>query len=244
MRWRRSRPSAKASRRRGVGKVLLLIGVLLIGLIFFIDWRVRPIITAVSSYQSKIIATKIINEAVNGELNAGQYTYSELVKLTYNPAGQVLAIESNMLGINKLKSAITEKINVALDGLSMRNLSISLGTMTGIQMLYGRGPKIDVKVSPGGYVDAKLISKFSEAGINQTLHQILLDITVNVAAIIPGYTTSVDVISNYTIAETVIVGTVPEGYTHVITESKDLVGDINDYSATPDINSNLNEKSK
>ena len=80
-------------------------------------------------------------------------------------------------------------------------------------------------------MNTQLISEFSEAGINQTLHRILLEVSVDVSAIIPGYTTSVDVTTNFVVAETVIVGSIPDSYTHVITGDSDLIGKINDYAA-------------
>lgn len=232
MRARRKwRYDASSRTRRGVGKALIFLGLLIVVTAFLVDMRVRPVIQAVSSYQSKIVATRVLNEAVNEELLAGGYVYSDLVRLTTDKSGEVRAIESDMATINRLKTGATDRVNAALGALEMTDIPIALGTLSGMQMLYGRGPLVHVRVSPKGYIGAQLLSEFTEAGINQTLHRIILEMTVNVAAIIPGYTTSVEVTTNYTVAETVIVGVVPDGYTYVITGDKDLLGDINDYNA-------------
>ena len=57
--------------------------------------------------------------------------------------------------------------------------------------------------------------------------------TVNVTAFIPMYSVETKVCGDFLIAETVIVGNVPESYTHVITEDKDIVDTINDFGAEP-----------
>ena len=76
-----------------------------------------------------------------------------------------------------------------------------------------------------------MLSVFSDAGINQTLHRIVLEVKTTVSAIIPGYTTSVEISGQFVIAETIIVGEVPDAYTHVISGNSDLIGNINDYNA-------------
>lgn len=222
----------KASRKkRKTGLRLLAVGLVLLGAILLVDMRVRPIILKTSSYQSNILATRIINQAVFDELNNETYDYSSLVTLTSNASGEIMSIESNMLNINRLKTQCTQLINEAVKNIEQHDLGITLGTISGIHMLYGQGPMVPIKVAPKGYANTVLISSFSSAGINQTLHQIIMEITLDISAIIPGYTSSVQVVTNFVVAETVIIGTVPEAYTHIISGVSDLVGEINDYKA-------------
>ena len=82
-----------------------------------------------------------------------------------------------------------------------------------------------------GHSATRIISEFSEAGINQTRHRIIIEITVNVEAIVPGYSTDVAVSTAITAAETIIVGRVPDAYTHVVSSDADLVGTLEDYEA-------------
>ena len=225
----RKRFNRRRKQKRTLGLRLIIIGIILIFVVYLIDMRIRPIITAITTYNSQIVATRIINQAVYDELSSGDYKYDNLVSLTSNSSGDIIAIESNMLSINTLKTRITDRMNETMSDIAMSDVPVSVGTLTGLRFFYNRGPKISIKIMPRGHVKTQLVSSFESAGINQTLHQINLQISVNISAIIPGYTSSVDVVTNYTVAETVIVGTVPEGYTQVMTGDDNIIRDINDY---------------
>lgn len=220
---------ARIKRKRHIGLKLIAVGLILAGIILLVDLRIRPIIEQTAIYQSKILATRIINDAVYSQLDDEEFNYGSLVTVVYNGDNEITSIESNMLNINKLKAKINNSVNNELTDLDNHDLSISLGTISGLTSFYNQGPLIPVKVKPEGYVETLLISSFESAGINQTLHRILVQIKVDISAIIPGYTASGAIDTQFVIAETVIVGNVPEAYTHVISGSEDIVGDINDY---------------
>ena len=91
-----------------------------------------------------------------------------------------------------------------------QQIAIALGTLSGVQLLSGRGPDVHLRVEPAGYLTSEVENRFESAGINQTRHQIMLLLDMRVMAIIPGYTTSTEIHTEYCLAETVIVGTVPD----------------------------------
>ncbi len=221
----------RVRKKRRFGIKLLAVFFIIAGILVLVDMRVRPIIEKTAAYQSKVLATRIINDTVYSELENGDYEYEDLVTVTYNFDNSVSAIESNMVGINKIKAKITKGVNDELTKIDQHDLSLALGTVSGFTSLYNQGPLIPVKVQPEGYVETSLISAFQSAGINQTLHRILLTVNVDISAIIPGYTASATVETTFVIAETVIVGNVPGAYTHVISGNDDLIGLINDYSS-------------
>lgn len=221
----------RSPKRHKLGLKLIAIALLLIGILILIDMRVRPIIEKTTIYQSKVLATRIINDAVYNELAIEDFGYNELVTVVYNDNSVITSIESNMVNINRLKAKITKSVNDELEHLDSQDLSISLGTISGFSSFYNQGPLIPVTVRPEGYAETSLISAFESAGINQTLHRILVEINVDISAIIPGYTASAVVETQFIVAETVIVGSVPDSYTHVITGSEDLMGTINDYGS-------------
>jgi sporulation protein YunB len=193
---------------------LIAVGLIIIALVVMTDMRVRPMIQKAGAYQCRVIATRIIDHVVYGEVEG--YNYSSLVLLSYDDGGSIISIESNMVNINRLKSRVTQLINQRISTIEDTELGIPLGTISGINLLYGRGPSIPVKLTPRGYSTVNLVSKFTSAGINQTLHQITLTVQAEITAIIPGYTSSVLVETEFIVAQTVIVGYVPESYTHII----------------------------
>ena len=221
----------KIRKKRKIGIRLIGLALFLSGTLLLVDLRVRPIIEQTATYQSKILATRIINDAVYSQLEDESLDYENLVTVTYNYDNSISSIESNMVNINRIKAKITKSVNDELSCINEHDLSISLGTVSGFEMFYNQGPLIPIKVRPEGYVEATLISSFESAGINQTLHRIIVEIKTEISAIIPGYTSSATVETQFVMAETVIVGSVPDTYTHVITGNEDLISQINDYGA-------------
>lgn len=205
-------------------------------IIIVIDAQIRPLINKVSTYQGKIIATNMISQSVYDALSSDDFGYETLVKVNKNNDGFVSSIESNMLAINKLQAVIANDVNTQFKNISKETICMTTGTLSGVNFLYGRGSKIIFKLEPVGFVDTKLVSKFTSAGVNQTLHQIILEVNGNVSAVIPGFHTNIEVNANYIIAETIVVGNIPESYTYITGDNRDDLSKIIDYKDQKDIN--------
>lgn len=67
-----------------------------------------------------------------------------------------------------------------------------------------------LRLTLSGNVNADFKSSFESAGINQTKHQIYLNIHTSVYSFLPGFNTTTDVETNVPVAETIIVGAVPQ----------------------------------
>ena len=92
-----------------------------------------------------------------------------------------------------------------------------------IQMLFvpfGNTPKDAVHIA--SFFRQNGGNAFSAAGINQTRHQILLSVDVYTSILRPGFTASTKVSNEIAVAETVIVGSVPETYTYFSTTPDEL----------------------
>ena len=84
--------------------------------------------------------------------------------------------------------------------------------LLGWQIMAGRGPDIPLQVVPASFVQSTIVDTLETAGINQTQHRIFIRFTVEMSAILPGYSTSVTVENEVCIAQTLIVGKVPQFY--------------------------------
>ena len=214
--------AGKKSKKK-LGKALILLGLALFGLGLYTDYRVRPLIERTGEYQIQVAAVRVINDAILTELCSNVYNYEGIVNVSYNENGDVKSITSDINTINRLKSRSGLVINEAVGKLGEKSIGIPFGTVSGVGMLYGRGPAIPVRVMPRGFANTVLISEFTSAGINQTLHRIIMQVEVELTAIIPGYNKNMTVGSNFIVAETVIVGEVPHAYTRIITGDGDLL---------------------
>lgn len=179
--------------------------------------HMEPILISMATARASNTVNRIVVEAVNEAIQGGEIDYSILVSFEKDAEGHVTALKSNMAAFNRLQSRIADDILLRLSEVSTTTLSIPIGTLTGSSLLAGRGPAIRVKMQSVGSTTASFRNTFSAAGINQTRHQILLDVQVNVSILLPGFRTSTKVNNEISVAETVIVGSVPQTYTYFST---------------------------
>lgn len=211
---------------------LILLLSLLIFAILKVDDRLRLITTNYTKNRAKIVANALINEAVTRYLEKNKVSYSNLVKINATAEGKVTSVEFDTVALTKLKSGIVTDVQNNINHCEVQVLHIPIGTLTGNQYLNNRGPTIHVEFKMSSAVYSKISSAFSSAGINQTLHKITLDIKTEIYFVMPWYRTSGEFCTDFLLAETVIVGEVPDAYTNVIEKvGSDLAGDLFDFAA-------------
>ena len=175
-----------------------------------VDVKLRPVIQVFAGRQAQAAAVRVIDDAVMEVLASDPVSYQDIAVLREDADGKIRAIETRTIELNLLRTKLTRAIDRKLQLRQEQEASIPLGTLFGGNFLSGRGPEVTFKLIPVGYVKTELQQQFLSAGINQTVHQILLHITVDVAVVAPGYTTSTVATVDFPLAETVIVGMVPE----------------------------------
>ncbi len=224
-------------RRRGIyacrriPPALVLIPMLMVALLTVFNLRMGPVIRDMAAFQARIYSTQVINDAVNKVLGEQSLPYADIAHIVHNEQGNVTSIQTDMQQINLLSTKITEEIINDMSELSRQDVPIPIGTMVGGQYFAGRGPNIRFYAIPTGMVESGIANRFSSAGINQTRHQIIMSINVGVIGVIPGYSTTTMVETEICLAETVIVGVVPEYFTQVEGETiNDSIG-ISGYDA-------------
>ena len=192
-------------------RVGIFAGVFLAALIA-LDHEVRPVVITMAQYQARVSSILAINEAVLGELEKQEIGYEDLVTVCTDEQGMVTSVQTDAAAINRVKSQLTNAVSTRLAMMELEEVEIPIGTLLGWQIFAGRGPTIRFQVVPASFVESNITSTLESAGINQTQHKILMDFTVEMSAIIPGYTTSVEVNTQVSIADTLIIGAVPQFY--------------------------------
>lgn len=205
--------------RRGMTKHerrLLLVFALcaaLIALFVTATVELKPILTSLATTRVANTVNHIVNDSVTATLYEESVDYDRLVSFEKDVDGRITAVKSNMAEFNRLQSAILDDVLNKLSEVSTRELLIPVGSLTGSALLAGRGPAIRIRMQSVGSSSAHFENAFSSAGINQTKHQIILVVNVNVSILLPGFTTLSTVSRSFTVAETVIVGAVPDTFT-------------------------------
>ena len=224
MRYRRKyrRPPLRR-RRRGAKKALIVLAVFLIALSITLV-RLRPIIIDVAKVEAHELVFKIINNAIAAEVNSGEMDYNKLVALEKDARGNITALVTNMALINNLQTRISNAVIDDVTGIFDAHVSVPVGNAFGGVLLHGRGPGIPVKIQSITKVSAEFSDSFTDAGLNQTRHRIMLTVTARIGLLIPGYKTTEDVVVQVAVAETVIVGAVPNIYTGMLPNIYDNPG--------------------
>ena len=217
------------SRRRILRALLFLLAVLLLTLLFIAVTQMRPILESLATTRVSNAVTRIVSEAVYEAIEQGELQYDGLVSFEKDTEGHITAVRSNMAAFNHLQAEILDTVLTRIDQVSARELSIPIGSLTGSALLAGRGPRITVRMESVGSSEANFRNDFSSAGINQTKHQIILTVDVYVSILLPGFSTATKVSNSFIVAETVIVGTVPDTYTYFSTDPDTYEEDMKDY---------------
>jgi sporulation protein YunB len=196
-------------RRPSGGKILFILILLILAIVLF-NRQIRPVMESETVNQAKIRSVGIINSIVLKEISENPVSYDNLVHIDRDADGKVLSITSDVLKMNQLKSKIILDVQSGLNGSTASSVDIPLGTLLGGNLFHGRGPNLNMKVTLAGNVKADFKSYFESAGINQTRHRIYLNVGTSVYSFLPGFDATTDVNTDVLVAETVIVGSVPE----------------------------------
>lgn len=213
---------------------MIALGFILLALVLGVERRMRPMVVTVAEYQSQLAATRNINDAVLDVIKDKDVQYNDIVTIRQGTDGQVASLTTDMVAMNRLKAMVTNRVSEYLEAETMQTLRIPLGTLLGGSMFSGRGPQIEFKLLPASYVQTEIYNDFQSAGINQTLHRIMLSVKVRVISVIPFYSVTTDVSTNVCLAETMIVGKVPSAFTDINGDLSPLLNQYSDYHANFD----------
>ena len=188
--------------------------VILLALFGLIRERYGVVIRDLAQTQVKNATSDLTNDAIARQIAAGQIAYDRMVYFEKDLNGQITALKTNISEVNRLKTDVLNIINDEILALDSSDLGIPLGSIFLPEFFSGKGPSIPVHILSIRNADATFDSDFAEAGINQTLHQLKMIVSIDVAVLVLGRTTSFTMESEVVVAETVIVGDVPDTYLH------------------------------
>ena len=198
-----------------MGKFLRLIIIILsVSLTLLIFFRVKynDSILSLAKTQVSNTTSDLINDAIDRQIEDGNIQYDRMVYFEKDLDGRITALKTNMSEVNRLKTDILNIINDDILSLSTNDLGIPLGSLFLPEFLSGRGPNIPIQILSIRNSDASFSSDFREAGINQTLQQLNMHVSVDVTILVLGKTQSFTISSQVVVAETIIVGDVPDTF--------------------------------
>ena len=222
---------SKRMKRRYIKRLVIFITVVIFVIMCIytvFERRLSRIIYDMSANTVKSKAGIVISTAIYDEIDKLDITYDKLVSFEKDNNGDITALKTDIIEINKLKNLLSVRIMNDLISMDTAELDIPIGTVIGTDLLVGKGPAINVNIVPVGSVETEIINEITSAGINQSRHQIMMKITADLTIITSMTNISTNVSTYICIAETVIVGDVPEAYTNVETVDE-MFDKYNDY---------------
>src|SRR5574344_845613 len=194
-------PNFKISENKITVKIVKIIIIVIIAVItaIAIVKAVNPIIDKLCLNEAKNIATKISNEEATKVID--KYQYNDLVSITKDKNDNVVLVQANTNAINDIASKIPNDVIEKISENTNSTIQIYLGSIIGLKVLSGRGPRISAKIANTGNVETNLVSEFKAQGINQTLHRIYLELKMEVIILTPYDTVSTTITNQILIAE-------------------------------------------
>ncbi|MBQ8202601.1 MAG: sporulation protein YunB [Clostridia bacterium] len=180
-----------------------------------LERNLTRVVLSLAQAQARALAVQVLNESAAELLATGAVTYDSLMHVTADENGQVRLIQANTPEMNRLASQASLLAQSKLQQKPDQAVKVPLGSALGLTLFAGAGPKIQVRILPVGSVHAEFHTDFQTAGINQTRHRVSLTLTAQVQMVIPTGAQRVEASTQVAMAESIIVGEVPETFTDV-----------------------------
>jgi sporulation protein YunB len=212
----RAKFGRKSATRKRIKRSALLI--VFIFFILFVTWiinyNIKPPLLTISEVRAKTIAIEVINEAIISELTY-KIRYEDLFVIKTDNENRVTMLQANTMFMNRIVSETALSIQEKLKQMGTKRVGIPLGSILGSEIFANLGPRLNIEILPMGTVVVNFATDFEQAGINQTRHKIYLAVDTQVRIVLPLASDVVDVNTRIPIAETIIVGEIPQSYIFV-----------------------------
>lgn len=216
----------RIKKKRGKKRLLIalfIIGSLIAAVCIFISYNVNPMIITISNEKvQELTNTAVANAVIDVMSSSGD---KDFLKVDRDKDGKIQTVDVDAELVSILAQKITIEAQNRINKVGSEGIKIPLGSLSGVTMLTGRGPDINIRVYLVGSTKTQILSVFSDAGINQTLHRLYLTVSGSVSVAVPGLPSKIKTSTQVLMSEIIIVGDVPPTYLNATTigEMLDLV---------------------
>ncbi len=205
-------------RRRSVVPTVVSVAfcLLVIGVFIILDITLRSAFYNIAEIRAIQMSTEAIYKTLQQEVANENIQYQDFIFIHKDNQGHVALMQANTVMVNRVAARITMSTQTALEELRCQSFEIPLGEILGIPLLANYGPRISCRIMPMGTVRVNIVDQFEAAGINQTRHKIYLNFDTNVRIVIPSKSGEAVVATQMPLAESIIVGNVPNTFVNVV----------------------------
>ncbi len=199
------------ARKRRMRRRLAILALLLGAALIMVERNFKPLVFSLAEARSASMASQVLYGALAEAIEDG-VSYEDLMTVHMDERGQVALLSANTIAMNHLADRAGQAALKRLAYMSSERVSVPLGAALGLTLLAGSGPGIPVSIVPIGSVSTEFATEFEASGINQTRHKVYLQLTASIRIVIPTGAKTTQVSANMLVAESIIVGSVPEGF--------------------------------
>jgi len=191
---------------------MIATGVLLIAFSYFFIVTLRPRIISISQSFAENEVSSIIDSEIQNLMLEEFLSYDKLTIISRDSQGRVTSVSTNSVVVNNFANDLDIKIGDRIEEFDIVENKVYLSALLGMDLLVGIGPKVPIRFEPVSVTHADVWHTFEEAGINQTLHTIMMSVSIDIEILLPFAYSTMSVVSDMPIAQTLIVGNVPDAY--------------------------------
>lgn len=183
-----------------------------VSVIALLEAKLRPVVAELAAAQAQNFMTEVVEDAITSGLSAQQVDYNDFVSIQRAEGGSITALTTNVVRMNLLRVKLTGDILEALEEVDISDIQVPLGSLFDLEPMWAKGPSLKTRAITIGTVRAEFDSQLTSAGVNQTLHRIWMEVSVPMTLLLPGGKVETALHTRLCVAETVIVGQVPDTY--------------------------------
>lgn len=198
-------------RRKGTAAFGIISAVIIfLTALLLADAKLRPAVYDLAALEAGAVASKTVNCAVEQAIGKNGVSYYEIAQIIRDENGNITGITTDIVKLNLFKAQITKAIDDAFLNGGGAEISVPLGAATGISLLAGAGPEVEVSVGFSSATHSDFDNVFRSSGINQTQHSVMLNISSEVIIAMPGRRITKNIETSFCVAQNIIVGSVPD----------------------------------
>lgn len=197
-------------RRKQIITIVVIL-IFLISSMIFIDFRVKASLLELARTQAEKRTMEIVTQAVLDHVVKGT-EYKDIIYVHKDDQGRIVMLQANTVILNQMMAKTTKAVLQGFNSANNGQIGIPMGQITGISLLAGSGPRFKIKVIPANQIYVAVDDKFEQAGINQTRHRIYMKVETRIVMAVPFMKKELKVVTTIPMAETIIVGEVPQTY--------------------------------
>ena len=185
-------------------------------LLIMAEIRISNVRKELINYAARNAASAAVTAGIENSLDTDRVRYDDLIKFGRDSNGNIVSVTTDAYYLNKIGNNIGDKIDEHINQMKSYVLKIPFSVLFHEQLINGRGLKMPIVFVMTGITTTDFKNEFTSAGVNQTHHRIMMNITVNAYVIHSGNVTVVPYETNVCIAESIVVGITPQTFAEII----------------------------